>query len=239
MSASTTRVSRAVARASAVVLIASGLAVALVGPADALDLPDPASSLVGVTTPVSDTLDELTRPVTGAPAPAPAPAPALPATGSPATAPSDTQADEGSSPSARGRAGGDDLVAVDAEVDGLLGLCIRVPGDGGKPRADVLVLDQDLIEQLTAQGVPLREIAEPCPAGQGASAAPAVVTPAGSSPQVESAVPAGGGTRVAAAGLAFTGAEVVQTAVLAVGLLWLGVLLTLASRRLTPARQGV
>jgi hypothetical protein len=246
MPACTIPTTRAVARASAAVLLGLGLATALVGPAEALGLPDPATPLVAVTTPVTDTVDQLTRPLTGnpAPAPAPAPAPGPSAQGNAAPAPSGGQGKGQSSPSARGTVGGDDLVAVDAKVDGLLGLCVRVPADGSKPRADVEVLDRDLIRELSAQGVPLREIVEPCPAGLGApgTSSPGRATSGSPASQAASAVPAADGAPSADPRLAFTGAEVVPTAVLAVGLLWLGIVLTLASRRLvpvsSPARQG-
>jgi hypothetical protein len=245
---STHATARVAARAAAVVLIGMGVVVAAGAQSDALGLPDPGTPLVSVTTPVTDTLDEVTRPLTGSPAPTTAPARSSSARGKTAPAPSGPapsggQAADQSQPSARASAGGDNLVAADADVDGLLGLCVRVPSDGTHPKADLVVLDRDVLAALAMAGVPVREAIEPCPAGMGSphGAAPGATGASSSTQPARAAGPAGDPFT---GRLAFTGAEVVPTAVLAVGLLWLGVLMTLASRRLAsvavpvPVRQG-
>lgn len=250
MSASTTcATARVAARVAAVVLIGIGVAAAAVTPSEALGLPDPTTSSAGPLTPVGDLADQLTRPLTGAAAPAPAlPAP-LPAGDSPAssgtggssgtTAPGPSSGQPArsaqSSPSGRARVGGEDAVAVDAEVEGLLGLCVRVPGDGSNPRADVVVLDRDLLAVLSMAGVPVRDAIAPCPVGV---AAPTGTTPGatgGSSTTQAASAPGGAGPTDRR--LAFTGADVVPTTLVASGLLWLGVVLTLTARRLRVVPQ--
>ena len=252
---STHPTARVAARAAAVILIGMGVVVAAGAQSDALGLPDPGTPLVGVTTPVTDTLDAVTRPLTGSPAPAPAPVPApapaqapnassrgnaAPARSGPA--PTGSPAAEQPSPSARASAGGDDLVAADADIDGLLGLCVRLPSDGTRPKADLVVLDRDVLAALAMAGVPVREAIEPCPAGLGA--------PSGTSPGATGASSTTQAARAAAPNadpgadtfngrLAFTGAEVVQTSVLAAGLLWLGGVLMLTSRRLALVERAL
>ena len=230
---------RVAPRVAAVVLIAIGVAAAAVTPSEALGLPNPTPTptVAEPLTPVTRVVDQLTRPLTGAPAPAPAlPAPPSgrsPGSPSPGGSPERTApAPSGgqSTPSARARAGGDDLVAVDAEVEGLLGLCVRIPSDASHPRADVVVLDRDVLAVLAMAGVPVRDVITPCPAGVGATPA---ATGAAATAQAASA----GGGDPTTGRLAFTGAEVVPNALLAAGLLWLGVVFTLTSRRLVVVRQ--
>jgi hypothetical protein len=240
---STHATARVAARAAAVVLIGIGVVVAAGAQSDALGLPDPGTPLVGVTTPVTDTLDEVTRPLTGSPAPAPAPAPSSSARGNTAPAPSGPAPSGGRAsdqPSARASVGGDNVVAADADVDGLLGLCVRVPSDGTRPKADVVVLDRDVLTALAMAGVPVRDAIEPCPAGLGSASGSNPGSTGGSSttqPASAAAPNADPGADPSNGRLAFTGAEVVQTSVLAAGLLWLGAVLILTSRRLALVQR--
>jgi hypothetical protein len=128
--------------------------------------------------------------------------------------------------------------AVDAGVEGLLGACVRVPREGTPVKATLVVLDHDLIATLTDAGLPLEELETlvvPCP--EEASVPEAAVTPPGAStpaPQAPS------GDRPASAvpslpdRLAYTGADTVPLASLAVALLSLGALLGRGARRLRP-----
>lgn len=241
---------RVAARLTAVVLIGIGVAAATVATAEASALTEPTAALAEPLTPVSEVSDQLLEPLTSASAlgsvlPSSTASDGSPALPSPGSAPGSTaaampggQAEEPSSPSGRASAGGEDLVAVDADVEGLLGLCVRIPSGGANPRADLSVLDRDLIAELSTAGVPLRELVEPCPPGVAAPTGATPTTGASSTVQAASAMAAIPMPDPTTSRLAFTGAEVVPTMLLAVGLLWLGGVLTLASRRLATVRQG-
>ena len=123
---------------------------------------------------------------------------------------------------------GDHVLSVDALVKGLLGACVRVTRQVVPVQTTLVVLDRDLIKELTAAGVPLQRLVVPCPRGAGAP-------PAGHTPSLGTpGHPTGGHTPGAAsalpAGLAFTGTDPVPMALVGAGLLWLGVLLTRRAR---------
>ncbi|MEO6414113.1 MAG: hypothetical protein ABIO48_16110 [Pedococcus sp.] len=138
----------------------------------------------------------------------------------PATSSSSPAAKTSASRAEKAPAADDDtVVAADASVRDLLGACVRLTRSGVPARTTVVVLDQNLIDQLTAVGLPLDRLLVPCPAGV------ANGTPVGTS---------GGTTRAAAvtgdpssAGtlgpLAFTGTNLPATLLLAGGLLALGI----------------
>jgi hypothetical protein len=116
-------------------------------------------------------------------------------------------------------AGDDDtVVAADASVGDLLGACVRLTRSGVPARTTIVVLDQNLIDQLTAVGLPLDRLLVPCPTG---------VTngvPVGSSGGTTSAAATAGNPAQAGTlgPLAFTGANPAATLLLAGGLLALG-----------------
>jgi hypothetical protein len=116
-------------------------------------------------------------------------------------------------------AGDDDtVVAADASVGDLLGACVRLTRSGVPARTTIVVLDQNLIDQLTAVGLPLDRLLVPCPAGatNGATVGSSGGT---TSAAATAAVPAQAGTL---GPLAFTGANPAATLLLAGGLLALG-----------------
>ena len=127
---------------------------------------------------------------------------------------------------------GDHVAAVDAAVQGLLGACVRVTRQVVPVQTTLVVLDHDVIRELTAAGLPLQQLVVPCPAGS-ASHAAGVHTGGthGSSLSQADQVSA-----LSALGrLAFTGSDVLPTLVTGLGLLTLGALFVRASR-LVPAR---
>ncbi|HEV7172981.1 hypothetical protein [Pedococcus sp.] len=124
------------------------------------------------------------------------------------------------------------VLAVDASLNGLLGACVRVTRQVVPVQTTLVMLNHNLIQELTAAGVPLQQLVVPCPAGSGGGAG-ASATPAGSGSLANSALagddlgnPAGQGR------LAFTGIDLVPSLALAGALLWFGTLLLRASRRL-------
>ena len=155
---------------------------------------------------------------------------------------SDTAPRPSSSPAAGGSASrtgsapagdSDTVVAADASVRDLLGACVRLTRSGVPARATVVVLDRNLIEQLSAVGLPLDRLLVPCPVGAASG------SPAGS----------GGGTTIAAATtgapaaagtsglLAFTGADIAPTVLLAGGLLALGMAFLRKAHALVEVRE--
>ncbi|GAB3450716.1 hypothetical protein GCM10027517_38720 [Phycicoccus ginsengisoli] len=130
---------------------------------------------------------------------------------------------------------GDHVVAVDAAVRGLVGACVRVTRQVAPLQTTLVVLDRDLIRELTAAGLPLHQLVVPCPGGSPSSHAT-------SSPHASS----GGGSSLTQADqvaalsslgrLAFTGSDVLPTVLSGLGMLVLGVLLVRA-RTLVPARR--
>jgi hypothetical protein len=128
--------------------------------------------------------------------------------------------------------------AVEAGVEGLLGACVRVPREGAPVQATLVVLDHDLIATLTDAGLPLEELEDlvvPCPQ---AAAVPeeAVTPPASSTPARQGATTDRPASAVPSLPdrLAYTGADTVPLASLAMALLSLGALLGRGARRLRP-----
>ncbi|KRE52724.1 hypothetical protein [Phycicoccus sp. Soil748] len=126
---------------------------------------------------------------------------------------------------------GDHVASVDAAAQGLLGACVRVTRQVVPLQTTLVVLDHDVIRELTAAGVPLDRLVVPCPGAAGSPApgnvpsAPAAHDPsAGGRPGAASALPVR---------LAFTGGAVVPMALAGAGMLWLGVLMTRRARGLS------
>jgi hypothetical protein len=104
-------------------------------------------------------------------------------------------------------------------VRDLLRACVRLTRAGVPVRTTVEVLDRNLIDQLTAVGLPLDRLLVPCPA---AATTATTATSAASSGTTSAAATT---DRLAAAGvqgLAFTGIDLAPTVLLAGGLLALG-----------------
>jgi hypothetical protein len=123
---------------------------------------------------------------------------------------------------------GDHVAAVDAAVQGLLGACVRVTRQVAPLQTTLVVLDHDIIEELTAAGVPLQRLVVPCPRAAGAPAPGA--RPSGSAPFGSAAGDRPGAASALPGRLAFTGGDVVPPALVGAGLLLLGVLLTRRAR---------
>lgn len=128
---------------------------------------------------------------------------------------------------------GDHVAAVDAGVQGLLGACVRVTRQVVPVQTTLVVLDHDVIRELTAAGLPLQQLVVPCPAGSGSHTAGAHSSaPHGSS----SLTQADQVSALSALGrLAFTGSDVLPTVLTGLGLFTLGALLVRASR-VVPVR---
>jgi hypothetical protein len=135
------------------------------------------------------------------------------------------------------------VLAVDASLNGLVGACVRVTRQVVPVQTTLVVLNHNLIQELTAAGVPLQQLVVPCPAGAGtgagASSASASAGQSGSGTLANSALagddlgnPAGQGR------LAFTGIDLVPSLALAAALLWAGTLLLRASRRFSVVARG-
>ena len=134
--------------------------------------------------------------------------------GSSSSAPGNTSRSRASAPAADDET----VVAADASVGDLLGACVRLTRSGVPARTTIVVLDQNLIDQLTAVGLPLERLLVPCPRGaQNGS-------PVGSSSGTSSAAATTGSPAQAGTlgPLAFTGANPAATLLLAGGLLALG-----------------
>jgi hypothetical protein len=120
------------------------------------------------------------------------------------------------------------VAAVDAVVEGLLGACIRVTREVAPLQTTLIVLDRNVIEELTQAGLPLEKLVMPCPdAGDGGAdggdrGSGSQSGAAGSTPrsQAASAAPA------LPSGLAFTGANTGPLLALATALLCAGALLS-------------
>jgi len=135
------------------------------------------------------------------------------------------------------RADGDTVAAVDATVNGLLGACVRITRQVAPLQTTLVVLDHDLIRELTAAGVPLDQLVAPCPTG--AATAPdegSSATPGASSPSAASS--GAGAASALPARLAFTGAESGPVLFAAVALLCAGALLLRKARVLAAAARG-
>jgi hypothetical protein len=135
------------------------------------------------------------------------------------------------------RADADMVAAVDATVNGLLGACVRVTRQVAPLRTTLVVLDHDLIRELTAAGVPLDQLVAPCPTA--AAAAPdegSSATPGASGPSAASS--GAGAASALPARLAFTGTEPGPVLFAAVTLLCAGALLLRKARLLGAAARG-
>ena len=140
-------------------------------------------------------------------------------------------------------ASGDTVVAADASVRDLLGACVRLSRAGLPGQTTVVVLDKNLIDELTRVGLPLDQLVVPCPAGAGAGALPGDGGHTGGASSTPAAFDAGGNAAAPAAEhsglLAFTGARVLPAVALAALLLTLGWFFLRTSARLAPvARRG-
>jgi hypothetical protein len=200
------------------------------GSAGAATLPGPlADTLTSVTDPATATVTQLlggnATPVPSAPALPAAPTlpspPALPAVpGLPGGGSGDGAQDD-SGVSARADApAGDDLAAVDAAVAEFLGVCARVPQSVLPVRADIVVLDRNVIAELVDAGVPLQPLVVPCPESAPAPGTPPHSTVPGA-PRAAPQDPAGPRSGLPTS-LAFTGIEIAPTLLLAGGLIALG-----------------
>lgn len=125
------------------------------------------------------------------------------------------------------------VAGVDVSVPGLLGLCVRVTRQVAPIQTTLVVLDQNLIQELTSAGVPLQKLAVPCPAGIGSGSSGA--SSGSGSGTVANAALAGEalGDAPGSGHLAFTGMDLAPALALAAALVWIGTLLLRASRRLT------
>ncbi len=130
---------------------------------------------------------------------------------------------------------GEHVVSVDATIEGLLGACVRVTRQVVPVQTTLVVLDRDLIKELTGAGVPLSDLVVPCPHG---AAAPPVGGAGATADQSAHGAAHHRGEEPASAlpaGLAFTGSDPVPAGLIGVGLLWLGVLLTRRARAAVSA----
>lgn len=117
----------------------------------------------------------------------------------------------------------DDTVAgADVTVRGLLGACVRLTSAGVPARATIVVLDQNLLDQLRAVGLPVDRLVVPCPAG--AAVGTAGGSTGGTTSAAATADPSGNAAGAETSGLlAFTGGDLAPTLLLAGGLIALGI----------------
>ncbi len=155
-------------------------------------------------------------------------APAVPAL--PGQAPGGTRSGSAKSGGGASPAGDDTVVSADAAVRDLLGACVRLTSSGVPVRTTVVVLDRNLMDQLSAVGLPLDQLLVPCPKDGAAVTTPQPSTPgvglAGSRPTAQ------GTASVLPSSLAFTGTNVAPTVLLAAGLLALGLVFLRKARLL-------
>ncbi|GAA4730335.1 hypothetical protein GCM10025782_31730 [Pedococcus ginsenosidimutans] len=130
---------------------------------------------------------------------------------------------------------GDHVASLDAAVQGLLGACVRVTRQVVPLQTTLVVLDHDVIRELTAAGVPLQRLVVPCP--RAATSHTPAGAPAGSGPSRPAAGDRPGAASALPGRLAFTGGDFVPLAAVGSGLLWLGLLLSRRARSLS-ARAG-
>lgn len=154
----------------------------------------------------------------GLPGGLPAP-PAIPAL--PGQSPGGAHSGTGKKSAGASPAEDDTIVTADAAVRDLLGACVQLTRSGVPVRTTVVVLDRNLIDQLSAVGLPLNRLLVPCPKDGAAVTTPEPSTsgaePAGSHPARGTA-----SVSVLPSSLAFTGTDIAPTVLLAVGLLALG-----------------
>lgn len=155
----------------------------------------------------------------------------------PATSSSSPAQDSSGSRTDRAPAADDDtVVAADASVRDLLGACVRLTRSGVPARTTVVVLDQNLIDQLTAVGLPLDRLLVPCPAG--VANGTAVGTSGGTTRAAAmTGDPSRAGTLGALGPLAFTGTNLPATLLMAGGLLALGIAFLRKAHALVEVRE--
>ena len=108
------------------------------------------------------------------------------------------------------------IVSVTLNQGTLLGACVRITPSVVPVRATILILTQNLIQQLTAAGLPLRQLIVPCPSTTQA---------------VASAIPAVAGDASAAVGrLPFTGAQIALLLAMAAALIGAGTVMVRKAR---------
>jgi len=143
---------------------------------------------------------------------APCPAGSVPAPGTGSTTPGST------------------ILGVDTNLGSLLGACVRVTTSVVPVQATILLLDQNLISQLTDAGLPLEQLVVPCPGGT-------TTTPPGDGGDGgDNGGDNGGGTGgsggsfPASGSLPFTGAEIGLLLALAAALMAAGTLMVRKAR---------
>ena len=120
-------------------------------------------------------------------------------------------------------ADGDTVVGADVTVRNLLGACVRLTRAGVPARTTIVVLDRNLLDELRAVGLPVERLLVPCPAGASVGTSQGS-TGGTTSAAATSANPTGSAARVGVSGLlAFTGADLAPTVLLASGLIALGI----------------
>jgi hypothetical protein len=135
----------------------------------------------------------------------------------------------------------DDTVAgADVTVRDLLGACVRLTSSGVPARATVVVLDQNLLDQLKAVGLPVERLVVPCPAGAPVGAGGANGANGGANSGTTSAAATGDPELAGNDGLlAFTGADLAPSLLLAGGLIALGIAFLRKARVLVDDRVPV
>lgn len=135
------------------------------------------------------------------------------------------------------RADGDTVAALDATIRGLVGACVRVTRQVAPLQTTLVVLDHDLVRELTAAGLPLDQLVVPCPSRAGSSVGGSS-TSASAVPAVGSSGSGGGGAASALpARLAFTGSNPGPVLFVAVALLCGGALLVRKAQLVAAARR--
>jgi hypothetical protein len=118
---------------------------------------------------------------------------------------------------------GDYLGAIDLDVDGLLGACVRITKEVAPLQTSLVVLDTELIKTLTDAGLPLQQLVVPCPAGAAASpSAPGAGSPQQPSAATPAVRPASARANSATPQLAYTGADILPLTAAGLALLVLG-----------------
>ena len=137
-------------------------------------------------------------------------------------------------------AGEETVVAVDAVLDALVGACVRVTRSVAPLQTTLVVLDHNLIVELTNAGLPLEQLVVPCPGPEvEETTTPAPAPSAGATPARASSEDGAPETSQAASAapavtsrLAFTGANPGPLLALGSGLLAVGAVLSRRARAL-------
>ncbi|NYG08468.1 hypothetical protein BJ986_002955 [Phycicoccus badiiscoriae] len=134
------------------------------------------------------------------------------------------------------------VVGADVSIRNLLGACVRLTRSGVPARATVVVLDRNLIDQLRAVGLPIDKLLVSCatgaPVGTPGTSGSSAGTGSGATSGADTSANGSGDPQTSGAGgpLAFTGAELAATLLLAGGLVALGMAFLRRARTLVPAR---